>query len=54
MRDMGFTNIDAVDCSPGMLKIARSKNIYKNIIEDVLGSKKLDVEDSKSTFHWSK
>ena len=49
MHKLGFTNIDALDPSPEMLECARAKNVYRNMIQDFLGTKRLDVRDSMYT-----
>ena len=33
MSKYGFTNMDAVDASRGMLEVARGKQLYTNLIE---------------------
>ena len=33
LAEKGYTNIDGVDASPGILDVARQKNIYKNLDE---------------------
>lgn len=44
LRSAGFTTIDALDPSPGMLEVARRKAIYRNHIEAFLGEP-LDLAD---------
>ncbi|CAH1240819.1 WBSCR27 [Branchiostoma lanceolatum] len=42
----GFTNIDAVDGSQGMLDLAEKKQIYRRLICDFVGPKPLDIENN--------
>ena len=44
LRAAGFSTIDALDPSPGMLEMARRKGIYRNHIEAFLGER-LDLAD---------
>ncbi|CAH1247896.1 WBSCR27 [Branchiostoma lanceolatum] len=41
----GFTNIDAVDGSQGMLDLAQKKQIYRRLICDFVGPNPLDIEN---------
>ncbi|XP_066269138.1 methyltransferase-like protein 27 [Branchiostoma lanceolatum] len=41
----GFTNIDAVDGSQGMLDLAEKKQIYRRLICDFVGPNPLDIEN---------
>uniref|UniRef100_A0A1I8IKG7 MTS domain-containing protein n=1 Tax=Macrostomum lignano TaxID=282301 RepID=A0A1I8IKG7_9PLAT len=38
LKELGFTNIDAIDGSRGMLDLAAKKKIYKNLFEELIGS----------------
>ncbi|XP_019635807.1 PREDICTED: Williams-Beuren syndrome chromosomal region 27 protein-like [Branchiostoma belcheri] len=42
---LGYTNLDAIDGSQGMLDIAKSRNLYHRYICDFLGPRRLDIED---------
>ena len=42
MKERGYTNIDALDASRGMLEQAKAKNIYKNYIHAWLGAKPIE------------
>ncbi|CAH1240917.1 WBSCR27 [Branchiostoma lanceolatum] len=42
----GFTNIDAVDGSQGMLDLAERKQIYHRLICDFVGPNPLDIENN--------
>ncbi|XP_041367129.1 demethylmenaquinone methyltransferase-like [Gigantopelta aegis] len=41
----GFTHLDAVDASEGMLALAKTKNIYQRLICEYLGENKLEIKD---------
>lgn len=43
LKKHGFTNIDAIDVSQGMLDKAREKNVYKNYICEAVTDKRLDI-----------
>ena len=43
LKKHGFTNIDGLDLSPEMLKIAKKKNAYKNYICEAITEKRLDI-----------
>ncbi|XP_078688167.1 methyltransferase-like protein 27 [Branchiostoma floridae x Branchiostoma belcheri] len=45
LRKLGFNNLDALDANKEMLKVAEGKNVYKNLIQDLLGPKRLQIED---------
>ncbi|XP_019638228.1 PREDICTED: uncharacterized protein LOC109480473 isoform X2 [Branchiostoma belcheri] len=45
LQKMGFTNMDAVDGSRGMLDLAERKNIYHRLICDFVGAKPMDIEN---------
>ncbi|XP_078578489.1 methyltransferase-like protein 27 [Branchiostoma floridae x Branchiostoma japonicum] len=40
---LGYTNLDAIDGSQGMLDIAQSRNLYHRYICDFLGPRRLDI-----------
>ncbi|XP_035674639.1 methyltransferase-like protein 27 [Branchiostoma floridae] len=42
---LGYTNLDAIDGSQGMLDIAQSRNLYHRYICDFLGPRRLDIQD---------
>lgn len=42
---LGFKQLDALDISPGMLKVAESKGVYKKLIQATLGEP-LDIADN--------
>ncbi|NNE24714.1 MAG: class I SAM-dependent methyltransferase [Rhizobiales bacterium] len=45
LQQLGYTDVDGIDLSPEMLDVARSKGIYRNLIEaDLL--KPLDIADA--------
>ena len=39
---MGYTNIDALDGSMGMIEYAKSKDIYKHYIHALLGPQPIE------------
>ncbi|XP_033122193.1 uncharacterized protein LOC117121190 isoform X2 [Anneissia japonica] len=41
----GFTNIDALDGSEKCLEIARGKNVYKNLITELVGDDQLKINE---------
>ena len=43
----GFTQIDAVDPSKDMLALLEKKQIYKNVICDLVGTNRLPIEDGE-------
>ncbi|XP_035693281.1 uncharacterized protein LOC118427550 [Branchiostoma floridae] len=45
LQKMGFTDMDAVDCSQKMLDEAKVKNIYGRLICDFVGPEQLDIEN---------
>ncbi|XP_078614383.1 methyltransferase-like protein 27 [Branchiostoma floridae x Branchiostoma japonicum] len=45
LHKMGFTNMDAVDCSQKMLDEAKVKNIYGRLICDFVGPEQLDMKN---------
>ncbi|XP_041363911.1 methyltransferase-like protein 27 isoform X1 [Gigantopelta aegis] len=45
MFQAGFTNLDAVDASAGMLAEAKKKNVYQRLICEYLGENKLGIKD---------
>ena len=50
MRDLGFTNIDALDPSEGMLKIAKTRDLYRTYLVAYFTSHVEEVESSKLSF----
>ncbi|XP_043231150.1 methyltransferase-like protein 27 [Amphibalanus amphitrite] len=46
LYDAGIRNLDALEPSSEMIKIAQSRGIYQRIIEDVIGHHRIDVEDN--------
>ena len=42
LKERGYTNIDALDGSKGMLEKAKEKNIYQNLIHTLLGPHPID------------
>ena len=40
-------NVDAIDPSTEMLDIAKERNCYKNVIVDLVGKNKVDIENGK-------
>lgn len=46
LRDLGYTNIDALDINDGMLSVARKNNFYKKLMKDYLGPNKLNIPDN--------
>ena len=46
--EAGFTNIDGLDPSEGMLEICRRKQIYTNLICDYVGEKKCNIQPGKN------
>ena len=42
LKERGYTNIDALDGSKGMLEKAKEKNIYQNLIHTLLGPQPID------------
>ena len=47
LQKAGFSNLDAIDGSAGMLEVARKKNIYNNIICDIIGPNTLKIENGE-------
>ena len=47
LRRFGYGNLDAVDASPQMIEIARSKNLYNKIVEAFVGPDRLPLDDGK-------
>ena len=48
MQQRGYTNIDALDGSEEMLKVAEKKNVYKNLYTRFLGPEPIKgIEKSK-------
>ena len=47
LKKEGYTKIDAVDISQGMLKVAASKNCYTKLICGGIGNNSLDVPDDE-------
>ncbi|XP_066266157.1 methyltransferase-like protein 27 isoform X1 [Branchiostoma lanceolatum] len=45
LQKIGFTNMDAVDCSQKMLDEAKAKNIYGRLICDFVGPDQLDIQN---------
>ncbi|XP_078608157.1 methyltransferase-like protein 27 isoform X1 [Branchiostoma floridae x Branchiostoma japonicum] len=45
LQKRGFSNIDALDANKEMLDIAEAKNVYRNLIQEFLGPKRLQIED---------
>lgn len=45
LQKRGFLNLDALDGSQEMLERAKTKNIYGQLICDLLGPNRLDIED---------
>ena len=43
LKKRGYTNIDALDGSEEMLKIAKTKNVYKNFYKAYLGPTPIEV-----------
>ena len=57
IKNHGFTNIDGLDFSQGMLDVAKSKDIYKNYICDsveVGGPSKVNDRKQYSSMLWYK
>ncbi|CAH1778196.1 unnamed protein product [Owenia fusiformis] len=46
LKELGFTNIDALDASQAMLDQATEKNVYKRLICDYMGPNTLDIKDN--------
>ncbi|XP_078673291.1 methyltransferase-like protein 27 isoform X2 [Branchiostoma floridae x Branchiostoma belcheri] len=44
LSKLGFSNIDALDASQDMLDVAKTKNVYKNFIKELLGTNQLDID----------
>ena len=52
LKERGFTNVDALDGSKGMLERAKEKGIYKNYIHALLGAQPIeDVEKGSRRFY---
>ena len=52
LKERGFTNLDALDGSKGMLERAKEKGIYKNYIHALLGPQPIeDVEKGSRRFY---
>lgn len=48
LYDVGFTNMDALDTSEEMLRLAKEKGIYKNYFNVMMTGNPLDIPESKS------
>ena len=44
LHDAGFSNLDAIDGSAGMVEEARNSNIYNNVMCGIVGPDRLDME----------
>ena len=47
LKKDGYKNIDAVDLSPGMLEVARSKNCYSKLICGGIGNDSISIPDAE-------
>ncbi|XP_013386212.1 methyltransferase-like protein 27 [Lingula anatina] len=45
LKNSGFHNLDALDASKEMLEKAKEKNLYRNVVCDILGPNRLDIPD---------
>ncbi|XP_078608154.1 methyltransferase-like protein 27 isoform X2 [Branchiostoma floridae x Branchiostoma japonicum] len=45
LRKLGFSNMDALDANKEMLDIAKTKNVYSDLIQDFLGPNRLQIAD---------
>ncbi|XP_041368160.1 methyltransferase-like protein 27 isoform X2 [Gigantopelta aegis] len=45
LKQLDFTNVDALEPSEGMVAVARKKNVYKNVYLDFLNGTKLTIPD---------
>ncbi|XP_066280456.1 methyltransferase-like protein 27 [Branchiostoma lanceolatum] len=45
LSKLGFSNVDALDASQDMLNVAKTKNVYKNFIKELLGPNRLGIDD---------
>ncbi|CAH1251381.1 WBSCR27 [Branchiostoma lanceolatum] len=45
LHKLGFRSMDALEPNENMLAVARGKNIYGRLIQDFLGTNRLDIED---------
>ena len=48
MKEMGYTNIDALDACAEMLEVSKKYECYTNFIEAYLGKNKLPIDDGKT------
>ena len=48
MYKAGYKNLDAIDGSPGMLQVAKGRNIYNRVMCDYVGKNKLDIDNGTS------
>lgn len=46
LKKLGFTNIDALDPSPGMLEAAKPKGLYQKFICEYISDKRLPIPDN--------
>lgn len=46
LKKLGFTNIDALDPSPGMLEAAKPKGIYTNFFCEYISDKRLPIPEN--------
>ncbi len=54
LKKRGYTNIDALDGSEEMLKIAKTKGVYKNFYKAYLGPSPIgDIEKGNHIFQQS-
>ncbi|CAH1251380.1 WBSCR27 [Branchiostoma lanceolatum] len=47
LHKVGFRTMDALEPSEDMLAVAKEKNVYGRLIQDFLGTNRLDIEDGE-------
>ena len=50
LKEVGFSNIDGLDPSEGMLEICRSKKVYTNLICDYVGEERTSIDSGIFSF----
>ena len=51
LKEKGYTNVDALDGSTGMIEYAKSRNIYKQYIRALLGPQPIERIPKGNIFH---
>ncbi|XP_037076426.1 methyltransferase-like protein 27 [Pollicipes pollicipes] len=46
LHDAGVVHLDALDASSKMIEISRARGVYRRLIQDTIGSHRIDVQDN--------